>query len=409
MNKKILIPLVLLAVLLIVGMGWMASGYRQPKEAESTPGPVAAAPTSVPTPAPTPDPTPAPTPVPHEHQWQDGVCAICGEDCPHERHDAQSGVCKACGVKVEHSYINGVCSRCGATPVFLTEPGDFPEEVFAETTHRGKCKTYHFGLEEGEILPGSREIKTREDTKIREMVVYTPYGDDAQKSYNVLIVAPGAGHDAHQWLERNNLISASHSRVPVRELMDGLIECGYIEPLIIVVVEYYLQGEPEEIAPNYAKTLRERVLPFLAENYATYASFDEKGAFVPAPEHFAFAGGSFGAMIGWQFLPDYTDLFSYWAFFSGGYQNDEELTARIQRGVSAEHPIHYLYAGDGMTLDTWAAFRNRIEKLEKDCACFEEGKNICFFLSEKTGHNYAAWDIEIYNCLQLFFKNRYVP
>ncbi len=343
------------------------------------------------------------------HSWEGGVCTVCGVACAHLRHYKKTLVCTTCGEAVEHNFVNGACSRCDLEPTLVTTPENYPEEVFAEREEHGSVETYHFALNEGEILPGARGDRSREDIKNREMVVYTPYDYDPAQRYNVLIVAPGAGHDAHQWMEKPNRVSAIHSRIKGCDLLDGMIAAGYTEPLIVAVVEYYLFGSPAEISVGYARDLRERVLPFLAANYGTYASIDEDGKLILAPEHFAFAGASFGAMIGWQMLPDCTDLFSYWGFFSGGFQNDEELAARINEGVSAEHPIHYLYAGDGMLLETWTSYRNRINWIGENCGCLEEGKNLRFVVVEKTEHDYASWNIALHNCLQLFFKTRYVP
>lgn len=409
LNKKLLIPLVILALLLVGTLAMTAKGSPLLERIAEKRDKTAVVETPVPSPAPAPTPTPEPTPIPHEHDWSRGVCPICGAPCPHERHKRGSLACAICGEVVPHSYVNGLCSRCGAAPAYISQPADFPEPIFAETEKHGALERYYFGHLEGEILPGVHEVVTREDAAIRHMAVYTPADYDPEGRYNVVIVSPAAGHDADEWLEKNNLISVRHARVPGRELLDGMIATGCIEPVIVAVVEYYHLGEPAEIAPVYERSLRERVLPFLASHYATYASFDENGGFVAAPEHFAYVGASFGAMIGWQMLPGCTDLFSYWGLYSGGYQNDEELAERIDRSVDAEHPINWIYASDGRQIESWMSYRNRIEKLAKSCRNLEEGKNISFFLVEKAGHSYVCWDIALYNCLQFFFHSRYEP
>ena len=389
--------------------------------------------------APTPTPVPTPTPCPHDwqdgvcaicglvctHDWHEGVCAICqsvcdhsydggvctncGYACPHPSHDRETLICPDCGAAADHLLENGACARCGLEPTFLRQPKDYPGEILAGVDEHGTLETWHFPLEEGDVVPGPREEKTREDKKAREIVVYTPPGYDPEKPYNVVVIVPGAGHNAHQWLEKVNRVNSLYPRITGANLLDGMIVCGYCEPVIVAVVEYYHLGRPIEIAVPYEQSLRERVLPFLATQYSTYASVSEAGSFVAAPEHFAFIGVSFGAMIGWQMLPGCADLFSYWGLYSGGYQNDAVLTERLNTELDAEHPIHYLYAGDGTLLNSWMPYCNRIEILAETCPWFELGKNIRFFPIDKTEHNYADWNISLFNTMQLFFKTRYVP
>ena len=346
-----------------------------------------------------------------EHEWEDGVCRICGVVCPHESHDAQSRLCAVCGMLIPHDYLNGVCTLCGEQPAFITRLKDIPADFGVPAESSGELANYHFPLNEGEIVPGAKGKKTREERSMRDMVVYTPAGYDPEKAYNVVILAPGAGHNAHFWMERANRLNGELGRVKGSELLDRLIERGYIEPMIVVSVEYYLHGAPSEIAGPYEKDLRERVLPFLAANYGTYASFGEDGSFIPAPEHFAFVGASYGAMIGWQMLPTCTDLFSYWSFLSGGFQEREEqaLTERINAFVSEERPILWLYAGDGKMTQGWSPYRHRVERLNENCACLEMGRNLSFLAVEKATHNSTTWDTGLYNSLQIFFHSRYDP
>lgn len=344
-----------------------------------------------------------------EHVWESGVCPKCGMPCPHPQHDPETLICPDCGQKASHEYLSGVCTRCGAKPVFITRMLDFPIESKVTTDEKGTIEYYHFALKEGEILPGKHDTVSVEDRKMRDVVVYTPYGYDENGRYNVLIVAPGAGHNAHLWMEWTNMVSQVSGRLMGRDILDRLIAQKEIEPLIVVVVEYYLHGKPEEVAVEYGRDLRERVLPFLAQNYATYASVDANGNYIPAPEHYGFLGCSFGSMVGWQMLPESTDLFGYWSLLSGAFQNDEEIFEKLMSRNAEDDPILYLYAGDGELAAAWQTYQNRIEKLSKYCLCLEEGVNLSFLAVKKVDHSYSAWDAGLYNSLQVFFQTRYDP
>ena len=343
------------------------------------------------------------------HEWQDGVCAVCGTACPHERHDAQSLLCEVCGMKAAHRYLDGKCTRCGEAPLFLSTLGDYPEDMSAAAERHGKTEIFHYPAGSGEILPGAHGTATAEERKSRDLVVYTPADYDPEKQYDVLIIAPGAGHNARFWLEKANLLSGALGRIRGSELLDRLIEHGRSDPMIVAVVEYYLHVAPEDVAAVYKTDLRERILPFLAANYGTYASVDENGKLIAAPEHFGYIGASYGAMVGWQMIPDCTDLFSYWSLFSGAFRHDEELAARIVDGVNRNGPILWLYAGDGEMAPGWEAYRNRIVFLDESCGCLEMDKNLCFIAVENSSHGFQAWNLGLYNSLKVFFHCSAAP
>lgn len=345
------------------------------------------------------------------HHWDRGVCRICGTICLHEQHDPKTGRCTVCWLPIEHDYVNAVCTRCGEGPGFIEKLLDFPEAAAAATEKKGKQETYHLPRTGGEVLPGARNLKRYEDKTMLDFVVYTPYGYDPDQQYDVVIIAPGAGHNAHYWLDRANKLSVSTGRIKGVDLLDSMIASGHVKPAIFVVTEYYLHGQPAKSSVYLEQNLREYILPFLAENYATYASLDEAGQLVPAPEHFAFIGASFGAMIGWEMLPGCTDLFSYWGLLSGVYQKreHEDMVEKINTSIGEMNPVRFLYAGDGNRAEGWLAYRNRIGALIKACGCFEEGKNILFLASQKTAHTFSTWDIGLYNCMQIFFQNKFVP
>lgn len=343
------------------------------------------------------------------HRWEDGVCTRCGTVCRHVWHDAETCLCVVCGEKATHEYLNGICTRCGKTPSFITKLIDLPASLGIPAEEHGKVEVFHYLVGEGEVLPGEHGTKTMEERKMRNLAVYTPPGYDPENQYNVLIIAPGAGHNAHFWLEWRNLVSGVLGRIKGSELLDRLIEHGQIEPIIVVVVEYYLNLSPEDVAIAYEKDLRERILPFLAANYGTYAAFCEDGSVIAAPEHFAFAGASYGAMVGWQMLPDCTDLFSYWCLLSGGFQNEEQIIARINEGVAESRKIHWLYTGDGNQAEGWKAYENHMKALNKNCWNLETGENFCFVAVEKSEHSFSTWDVGLFNSLQVFFHSRYAP
>ena len=49
-----------------------------------------------------------------EHEFEKGVCEICGKKCEHEH--VTHGVCDVCNMNIQnychHTFENGVCTRC---------------------------------------------------------------------------------------------------------------------------------------------------------------------------------------------------------------------------------------------------------------------------------------------------------
>ena len=125
----------------------------------------------------------------------------------------------------------------GAVPQVVLIPNDYPGEVLGEIPQEhGTLETWHYFPLTGEVESGGRVVKSREDKKIREIVVYTPPGYDPAERYDLLLIAPGAGHTAHQWLEKTNRVNGLYPRITGRDLLDSMIAHGYTEPLIVAVV-----------------------------------------------------------------------------------------------------------------------------------------------------------------------------
>ena len=57
------------------------------------------------------------------HTYVNGVCSVCGasQNCDHSSHNI-NGNCTACGASVAHTYLSGVCTVCGASdPAYVEE------------------------------------------------------------------------------------------------------------------------------------------------------------------------------------------------------------------------------------------------------------------------------------------------
>lgn len=333
------------------------------------------------------------------HIWRGGVCTRCGYVCPHLDHDPETLVCADCGEKTIHRYVDLVCS-CGAEPQFITDPVEFPEDVLDGSERKGTLETFVYDSRDGSVHGGKREYKTE-----REFVVYTPYGYDPGQKYNVLVLLHGAGQNCHEWLERRHIFSAAYPFFFGSDLLDAMIERGDCEPLIVVSAEYRFFGSPAEISGPFSRELREGVLPYVVANYSTWASLDEDGKLIPAREHFAFAAASFGSMIMWGgMIEDCADVFAYWGGFSGNVTTTDGMVAEINAAAEAGYVPQMLYAGGGAQEESSYSDQRRFAETVERCECLGEGNTAYHFIKDRE-HAYATWDMCLYNCLLVFFRN----
>ena len=334
------------------------------------------------------------------HVWQSGVCTICAYACPHTDHDPETLICADCGETAEHRYVDLVCS-CGAVPQFITDPSEFPEDVLDGSEQKGTLQTFVYDTRDGSVTPDAkREYKTQ-----REFVVYTPYGYDPEERYNVLVLLHGAGQDCHEWLERRHIFNVSYPFFYGTDLLDAMIERGECEPLIVVSTEYRYFGTPAEVSGPYSRELREGILPYIVENYPTYASLDPEGRLVPAREHFAFSAASFGSMIMWGgMIESCGDIFAYWGGYSGNVTTTEDMVAELNAAGDAGYAPLMIYAGGGSLEESSYSDQRRFAQAVEQCDYLSNGNAVYHFIKDRE-HAYSTWDMCLYNSLLVFYRN----
>ena len=334
------------------------------------------------------------------HRWEEGVCAVCGEVCPHGRHDADSCLCTECGVFVRHHYFNSVCSLCGGEPEFSDR--DIPEELRVPCEQKGTLehvtyRTHNYPAEAWGVM----------DEYDKSMTVYLPYGYDPAKQYDVIVIMHGMGYMSEYWMDTEQEYSHEGERINTVDVLDNMIARGLCPPVIVaaptfyrdsVVLGEYLSGSA------FAPELRNDVIPYLVEHYATYAAEPTSEAVAAAREHFAYVGLSMGSIIGFQSaLTLCLDLFGYYGCFSGFSTYPANILSVIDTEEFADYPIYYLYNNAG----AWDIALNDHRYFYNDLIArsdrFVEGENTCFVQVKDYGHEFRTWIVGLYDCLGVFF------
>ena len=324
--------------------------------------------------------------------WQDGVCTTCGAVCEHSTHTLDSHCCSTCGVLVYHSYRAGRCAVCGATPQFSA--GALPERFYTESTQRGSISSLNYT---------ATEIDGKEYT--RHALVYLPYGYDGSTRCNLLILLHGAGDDERGWLTLPHPMAGRS--VEIRTIFDRMIEEKLIEPVIIVSLGLdgdfgsYTGGASNE---GLAREIREILLPYLAENYATYAASGSPEDLSAARQHIAIGGLSMGASYAYAAgMRMNMDLIGSFVCLSGIEPSGTVLEALNSAG-QAGYPIYLYYAAAGSTDMALYNVTNSYRAVVDGCARLVEGAN-AFYHECEGAHEWSVWATEMYNALQLCFQD----
>lgn len=320
------------------------------------------------------------------HEWIAGVCTVCGLECQHERHSID-GICARCGEKQPHRFVNGKCA-CGAEPVVYTSA--LPKELFDICGEQGSVQVINYSAP----LYSSPSV-----TVSKKMSVYLPYGYSEDEKYNVLIMVHGAGGNDGDWMD--NIIDTDlGTPVCMRNLYDNMIQQRVIEPLIIVTPytdSYVPGGGYMDTGPEqFALEVREFILPYIADNYSTYA---EGGNLEDAREHFGIGGCSNGALYTERAgIVSNLDVFSNFICLSG-FTNVRDVVNALDDG---EYSVNCLYAGAGTADSQREAVEDGYSYIVKNSEKLTEGKNARMELVAG-GHSWDVWAALFYNAAQLLF------
>ena len=241
---------------------------------------------------------------------------------------------------------------------------------------------------------------------VKSMRVYLPYGYDASKKYNVLILLHGSDGSDKYWFDEprwyNDPDYLNSYECYTNNVLDNMIANGLCEPLIVISPTYYLtnswrmEGDLTlRDSYQFKKELREDILPALAAHYSVYDVGDR--------DHYAFIGASHGAEICYNgILSDDLDLISWFGVVSGCEGNIYYLEESWQKNGFENLDIKFFYVSAGefdfMKEDSY----NGYLEMKKYSSKVSE-QNTDYISIRSSTHEDIVWIDAIYNCLQIFF------
>ena len=229
----------------------------------------------------------------------------------------------------------------------------------------------------------------------KDAFVYLPANYDPEGQYDVIYLMHGIGGNEFEWglnLENSEL----------KNILDNLIGRGDIDPIILVTPNGKAWGcRPSndfESFYDFGYELRNDLIPYIEENYATYAEFNADGYDMSATrEHRAMAGLSMGGMqtinIG---IGECMDLFSRFGAFSAAPTSNPSNTV-AQDIDSSEYKLDYFYNICGTDDDiAYASASGAAKDLIGKCDALVANENFTW-QQQPGGHDWPIWYLGIYN------------
>ena len=278
------------------------------------------------------------------------------------------------------------------------------EENFAECSEPGTLVTAEYQTKD--------YVKGLEEPITKNLCIYLPYGYDEEKQYDVLFLMHTSGADENFWLKREMSYAypdTGYITVCVKDLVDNMIQQGRCRPCILVAADGFINDNLRSVHDTstaytqFAYEFGEDIMPYVAENYATYAEGSDRASLSAAREHFGFLGASYGAYMCYlSILPDNLDIVANFAMSGGGSMDYNSLYKSWVAHGTENFPISYLYIGTGEFDEragpegAYLNFLSAPDRFSKD--------NLHFTLYEQTRHEPREWINSLYNVLQLFFR-----
>ena len=288
------------------------------------------------------------------------------------------------------------------------------ESLFLPASKKGRVELVQY-LTEDHVSGGDVQV-------MKDLAVYLPYGYEAQKQYDVLILLHCAWADHRFWLvqDREYRVSGDDAApdriipVSVPNMLDRMIEEGWCKPLIVVSPCIYLyDGHPSAAGNEYdyiqfSREFGPDLLSFIAENYATYAADGSREGLADVREHFGLLGASFGAYAEYiSVIGDNFDLAAWYTFCGGGGIDPGYLVSSWEAAGTKELPLRLLYIAEGEYDDRYApesSYHNLLY-YGKNVGGFFSEENVRYTMIQGWGHEDHSYLVGLFNTLQLFFRD----
>ncbi len=314
-----------------------------------------------------------------------------------------------------HNYVDGVCTLCGKKTIFTQNPISDKDVLTKACDQQGtvteiKYKTYAYDTAD----PSVNVEKTA--------YVYTPYGYDAADKntrYDVLYLMHGSGLNEGYWFAQGSYSPSDGIYTKgfgTMNVLDNMMKDGTAKKCIVVTPTSTTDFGVEGLKADFGKELVKDLMPYIAENYNTFAASSSDADLQANRDHQGFAGLSAGSMLTYSTIwPECLGYFAYIGSYSGSSFGEDSWNLIVERRntVYKDLDVKYWLAGVGSTEtntsypgDPFGSYRVLIGGMQgmQQGSDLSAGDNCDFIQVAGTAHNYATWITLLYDSLLVFFQ-----
>jgi enterochelin esterase family protein len=221
----------------------------------------------------------------------------------------------------------------------------------------------------------------------RHVNVYVPaeYEENPREKYPVLYLVHGWGENENGWSVQGHMAN----------IMDGLVEAGKAVPMIVAMPSGDIQtnSDVRTASGDITKIYIDDLIPFIDRTFRTYTD----------KEHRAMAGLSRGGFQTCNTVFNNMDRFAWMGAFSGffGFRGDNTVETAFNgvfkdaAAFNKQLKLFYISIGTEERFGTKAAYE----------ALLNHGiKNLVYFESQGTGHEWLTWRRSLNDFAPRLFK-----
>ena len=255
-------------------------------------------------------------------------------------------------------------------------------------------------------------------TERKYACVYTPYGYDSSKKYEIIYLMHGGGGRQEDYFGDDAHVTR------FKKAVDHLIENGEMRPIIMVFPTVYLskhdkksKEESYDAVFEFLGEIETCLIPKVETEYSSYAESVDEAGLVASRDHRAFGGFSMGAVTTWYLFSQKLKYFSKFIPISadawiverkGGASRPEETAQALSEVVGTQGYSKKDFLIYAVTGSEDRAARGLVPMMNamKDCSDvfdFRDGGNTSFFLHEGGKHEMKYVKQYLFNILPIIY------
>lgn len=284
---------------------------------------------------------------------------------------------------------------------------EIPRNYYNQAEKGGKLEEFYYDTYESKTY----NEKSKKITK--RAIVYTPFGYDENKEYDILYLMHGG------WSNETTSLGTPSNPGAFKNVIDNVIENGEIKPIIIVCPTYNNESSNDSadytlayytLTVNYHNELANDLIPAVESKYSTYAKSVSHDDIVTSRNHRAFGGFSMGSVTTWHTFVNCLDSFKYFITSSGAIDDDLIDSSISKQGYTKDD--FFMMSFTGTEDFAGSGFTSLINSLlNKKSNNFVAGTkesegNLYFRIKDGYTHDGIAFMTYMYNGLLEIYKGK---